>query len=165
MAAEIELTRTPGDRKVYTLQGVGTLRLHGWLSRSATARAGEREWEISRRGLFSATMEAVDAAGTVVGAFRGRAIRRGGALRWGDREYVLRPASRWRERYALVDGERELAVFDGKGWGKRPVAMIIEDATAVEPGLLLFCAYVVRRLAEDAGSAAGGASSAAAASA
>jgi len=66
----------------------------------------------------------------------------------------LRPASRWRERYALADGDRELAVLDGKGWGKRPVKITTEDPAAVEPGLLLFAVFVVRGLAEDAGAAA-----------
>jgi hypothetical protein len=66
----------------------------------------------------------------------------------------LRPASRHRERYALADGELELAVFDGKGWGKRPVRVTVNDQEAVEPGLLLFAAFVVRGLAEDAAAAA-----------
>jgi hypothetical protein len=69
-------------------------------------------------------------------------------VRWGDRELELRPASRRRERYALADGDRELATFDGKGWGKRPVKVTVEED--VDPGLLLFGAYVVRQLAEDA---------------
>ena len=46
---------------------------------------------------------------------------------------------------------QELAVFDGKGWGRRPVEVVVEDSAAVEPGLLLFAAFVVRGLAEDAG--------------
>jgi hypothetical protein len=66
----------------------------------------------------------------------------------------LRPVSSWRERYALLDGERELARLDGKGWGKRPVAVSIDEASAVEPGLLLFAVYLVRRLADDANTAA-----------
>ena len=72
-----------------------------------------------------------------------------------SRELELRPASAWRSRYALADGDRELAIFDGKGWGKRPVAVIIDDLSAVDPGLVLFAAFVVRGLAEDASSAAG----------
>ncbi len=73
-------------------------------------------------------------------------------MRWGDRELALRAASNWRERYALADGDRELATFDGKGWGKRPVKVTVEED--VDPGLLLFAAYVVRQLAEDAASVA-----------
>jgi hypothetical protein len=156
---ELELTRTREDRKLYALEGVGTLRLKGWLGRGATAQAGDRTWEIVRRGVFTPATEATDEAGAVAGAFRGRGIRRGGTLTWEGRELTLRPASAWRERYALADGDRELAVFDGKGWGKRPVAVRVEDPRAVEPGLLLFAAFVVRALAEDAGATAGGAAS------
>jgi hypothetical protein len=155
---ELELTRSREDRKLYALDGVGTLRLRGWLSRTATAEADGRSWEIERRGLFTSVFAATDASGTTAGEFRGRTLRRGGTLQWGARELELRPASVWRSRYALADGERELAVFDGKGWGKRPVAVTVDDLGAVEPGLVLFAAFVVRGLAEDsssAGSAAG----------
>ena len=157
---ELELTRTREDRRLYALEGVGTLRLKGWTSRSATATAGDRAWELTRRGVFKTTVEAVDASGTVTGDFDPRVIRRGGALRWGDRTLALRPASVWRERYALADGDRELAVLDGRGWGKRPVTIVVDDLAAVDPGLLLFTAYVVRGLAEDATGAAGGAAAA-----
>jgi hypothetical protein len=162
---ELELTRSPGDRHLYVLDGVGTLRVGGWLSRGATAEAGSDSWQLGRRGMFKAAMQATDAAGGVAGEFEGRALRRGGTLRWDGREYELRPSSMWRERYALADGERELATIEGKGWGKRPVKVTVEDgAGALEPGLLLFAAYVVRALAEDAAAAssaaAGGAATA-----
>ena len=48
-----------------------------------------------------------------------------------------------------------VAVFDGKGWGRRPVKVSVDDPEALEAGLLLFAAFVVRGLAADAGSAAG----------
>jgi hypothetical protein len=157
---ELELTRSREDRKLYVLDGVGMLRLHRWTSRMATAEAEGRSWELERRGIFTSTFEATDVSGTVVGAFRGRTLRRGGTLSWGERELELRPASAWRSRYALADGERELAVLDGKGWGKRPVAIVVDDLRAIDRGLLLFAAFVVRGLAEDASSSAGGASAA-----
>jgi hypothetical protein len=152
---ELELTRSRDDRRRYELEGVGGLHLGGLFSRSATAEAGGSTWSFARRGFFSTTMEATDAAGEVVGSFKARAIKRGGPLEWRGRELVLRPASVWKERYALADGDRELALFDGRSWGKRPVRVSLEDPGAVEPGLLLFCAYVVRGLAEDADAAAG----------
>ena len=34
--AELELTRAADDRRLYVLEGVGTLRLGGWFSRRAT---------------------------------------------------------------------------------------------------------------------------------
>jgi hypothetical protein len=52
------------------------------------------------------------------------------------------------------------AVLDGKGWGKRPVKVTIDDPNAVDPGLLLFAVFVVRRLAEDAATVASSGSSA-----
>ncbi|WCB95048.1 hypothetical protein DSM104299_03790 [Baekduia alba] len=158
---ELELTRTPEDRNVYALDGVGRLWLKGWLSKGATVEARDRSYEISRRGLFAPVTEATDAAGTTIGTFRGRTIKRGGTLTWAGKEYTLRPASLFKERYALTSGDQELATIDGKGWGKRPVAIAVDDATPIDPGLLLFAAFVVRGLAEDASSAAGGASAAA----
>jgi hypothetical protein len=151
---DLELTRTPGDRRLCALDGVGTLRLRGWASRAATAEADGTTWEIRRRGTWRPVIDAADAAGTPVGAFRAGGMRRGGPIRWRGRELTLRPASRWPQRYALADGERELALLDGKGWGRRPVKVTVDDPGALEPGLLLFAAFVVRGLAEDAGAAA-----------
>jgi len=153
--AGLELTRTPGDRRLYALADVGTVRLKGWTSRAARAEASGRTWEIARRGLWRPVVEADDATGTAVGQFRARGARRGGTLRWIDRELTLRPASRWRERYALAAGADELAVFEGKSWGRRPVEVRIDDPSALDPGLLLFAAFVVHGLAKDASAAAG----------
>jgi hypothetical protein len=47
-------------------------------------------------------------------------------------------------------------VLDGKGWGKRPVAVTVDDRSPIDPGLLLFATFVVRGLAEDASSAGSG---------
>jgi hypothetical protein len=153
--ADIELKRSQQDRRLYELEGVGAIRLEGAFSRRATAEAGGRTWRIVRRGFWQQRLQAIDAAGAVVGEFEPRKLRRGGTLRWAGRELELRPASSWRERYALADGDRELAVLDGKGWGKRPVAVTLEGQPGgVEPGLLLFAVFVVRGLAEDAGSSA-----------
>jgi hypothetical protein len=153
--AELELKRVPDDRHCYAVEGVGTLRLDGIWSRSATAEAGQRSWRVSRVGFRKRAVEATDAAGVLVGEFKAAGKRRGGSLRWGEDELALRPASAWRERFALADGERELAVLDGKGWGKRPVTLTVADPDAVDPGLLLFATFVVRGLAEDAAAASG----------
>ena len=151
--AELALTRSSGDRRRFELEGFGTLRLGGWASRWATAEAGERRWGLARRGLLRSRIEATDPAGAVVGTFEGRSLKRGGTLLWDGQEYVLRPDSRWTERYALADGERRVALLDGSGWGKRPVRIDVDD-DAIDPGLLLFTAFVVRALAEDATAAA-----------
>lgn len=159
--ADLELAHSPDDRRLYVLAGVGTLRLQGFASRSAIAEAGSSTWRIGRRGWWPRLIEVSDPTGTAVGVFTPRGLRRGGTVIWAGRELALRPASSWRERYALADGSRELAVIEGKGWGRRPVKVTTDDAGAVEPGLLLFAAFVVRGLAEDAGGAAAAGSTAA----
>ncbi len=159
--ADLELTRTSGDRRLYALGDLGTLRLTGWASRGATAEAGGSTWRIARRGFWRRVIVATDAAGEAVGEFEPRTLRRGGTVRWAGRELVLGPSSSWRERYALAEADRELAVLDGKGWGRRPVTVTVEDPAAVEPGLLLFAAFIVHGLAADAGTASAGGASAA----
>lgn len=148
---KLQLTRTPGDRRLFALEGVGTLRLTGWAPRAGTAEAGSLSWQIKRRGFWSRVIQATDVAGVVVGEYEGRSLRRGGVLRWCDRELALRPDSVWRERYALLEGDRQLAAIEGTSWGKRPVNITVDDhATAFAPGLLLFAAFVVQTLAQDA---------------
>jgi len=158
--AELELARSRDDRRRYEVDGDGSLRLRGLTARGATAEAGAASWTFDRRRLWKRAIEASDATGVVVGSFDPRGLRRGGTLQWGGRDFELRPASWWKERYALVDGDRELAVLDGKGWGKRPVRITVERLDVVEPGLLLFAAFVVRGLAEDASAATSGAATA-----
>jgi hypothetical protein len=158
---DLELTRTSSDRRLYALEGVGTLRLEGLASRSATAEAGGASWRITRRGLWHRRIEAIDESGTQVGEFQPRSLRRGGVLTWSGRELELRPASKWRERYALAEGMRELALLDSKGRSRRPVKVSVDEPEAVDPGLLLFAAFVVRGLAEDANTAAAAGSTAA----
>lgn len=160
--AELELTRAPTDRRLYNLEGVGTLRFSGFTKRSAIAEAGESSWLIARQGFWQRLIEVTDTAGGVVGEFKPNSLRRGGALRWGGRRLVLRPASTWRDRYALVDGERELALLDGKSWGRRPVKVTVDDSAQVGPGLLLFGAFIVRGLAADTDTAAAAGASTAA---
>ncbi|HEX4733556.1 MAG TPA: hypothetical protein VH247_04015 [Thermoleophilaceae bacterium] len=153
--AVIELTRSNEDRRLYELGPLGSLRLEGFWARRATATSAGVTWRIGRVGVFGRAIQCVGAGGALVGEFAPRSIRRGGELHWSGRTFELRPASNWRERYALAAGDVEVAVFEGKGWGKRPVKVDIARPEAIEPGLLLFTAFVVRGLAEDASSAAG----------
>ena len=159
--ADLELTRSQGDRRRYDLARVGTLRLQGLFSRTAVAETDGNRWRFAASGVFQPRATAMDETGTPVGEFQARTFRRGGALRWAGRELMLRPASAWRERYALAEGGSELALFDGASWGRRPVKVTVDDPGALDAGLLLFTAFVVRRLAEDAGSSAAATSSAA----
>jgi hypothetical protein len=147
---ELHLTRTSGDRRLYRLEGVGTVRMGGFFSRSAIAEAGESRWQFSRRGFWQRVLEATDPDGVVVGEFAPRDFRRGGALLWRGRELALRPISTLREQYVLRDGGHELARVEGKSWGRRPVRVSLPRPDALEPGLLLFTIFVVRQLAINA---------------
>ena len=160
--AELELARAPGERRLYLLDGIGSIRFEGLLSRAAAAESNGEQWQLVHRGILGRCSAALDQSGATVGLFEPRTIRRGGELSWNGRQLTLRPASSWRERYTLADGETELAHLDGKAWGRRPIVISVEDSAALEGGLLLFVAFVVRGLAEDASAAAGAAASTAA---
>ena len=47
---ELELERTPQDRRLYALDGVGTLRSEGLFSSSWSAEADGSSWRLVRRG-------------------------------------------------------------------------------------------------------------------
>ncbi len=158
---ELELTRSANDHRLYVLGCAGTLRLEGFFSRNATAEGGGESWHFARTGFWQRVMQATDTSGTVVGEFSPRDLRRGGRLHWAGRELTLHPASSWRERYALAEGERELVLIDGKSWGRRPVKVTLADPGAIELGLLLFAAFIVRQLAVNADSASSAATTAA----
>ena len=111
---ELELTRTPHDRRLYSLDGIGAIRIEGLFSNSATAQAGDKTWRLTRRGIWHPTIEATDDIGAFMGQFVPRDIRRGGTLRWAGHELQLRPVSALRERYALRDQATDLAILDGK---------------------------------------------------
>ena len=127
---------------------------------SPSAEAGNRTHTPRTEPEFESAATAIDAAGVIVGEYIPRDIRRGGTLRWADREFTLCPASALRERYALRERDRDLAVLDGRSWGKRPVKVILHESTQIEPGLLLFAAFIVHRLAATADSSAAGSTAA-----
>jgi hypothetical protein len=148
MAIEFELERVKGDRRLYAFGDVGTVRLEGLFGRNATAEAGHEQWTF-RRSVWTRTIEAVAVSGEIVGEFRGRLLHSGGTIRWNGSDVLLRRGTMWRERYVLEDGRRKLARFDVRAWGRFPVSVCIEVPAEVEPGLLLFAAFVVRAAADD----------------
>ena len=146
--ATVQLTPISRRRRLYALECVGTLRLTGWASRSATAEGGGRAWRFTYRGLRQPVMVAVDDRGAVVGDFRASAPQPGGVLRWTHRALALRPDSLWWDRYVLTEDDRRLATIEGRTWGDGPVNIRVDGAADIGPGLLLFAVFVVGRLAE-----------------
>ena len=91
--AEFELERAAGDRRLYVLGGIGSIRFEGLLSRGATAESNGERWRLARRGLWGRRSVALDEAGATVGRFEPRGIRRGGAITWRGRELTLLSAA------------------------------------------------------------------------
>jgi hypothetical protein len=144
----IELSRDPADGDRWVLDGVGTLRRTGRVSRAATAEAGGARWQIVRRGWVRSGFAATDAStGAVVGELAGRFLKRGETLRWADRDLALRGDGG--DGYVLLDGQRRLAVMTPQRAGRRSLDVVVEDPT-VDPGLLLFMAFVVQAYSDDA---------------
>ena len=149
--AELELKRTDDDRRLYALESVGTLRLEGLGGRMATAEAGAESWHITRRGSGGGPFRPRTRR-TPWSASSSRAACAVGRASLGGRELELRPASCWRERRPRRRRARACRVR-GRGWAP-PVGAW---PTRVRwSWLVLFAAFVVRGLAEDAGAAAGG---------
>ena len=116
---DFELTRASGDRRLFSIPGVGTLRDDGFRAGTTTATSadGDASWTLSKHGFWRRTIRASDAVGTVIGEFTGRTFSRGGRLWWDGREMTIDATSTWRSRFALVEDGRDLVVFDAKGWG------------------------------------------------
>lgn len=141
-----ELVPSPGDRRLYAVKGIGTVRVTGWTWHAATAEAHGRSWQITRQRIWPSVIQAADAAGDIVGEFRGRRLHHNTTLRWFDRELALTTDRLRCDRYILVEDDRTLATIDGTGSGKHPLNITINGTAEVDPGLLLFAAYVVRTL-------------------
>lgn len=111
---ELELTRSPDDRKRFVLEGVGELRKDGWMKQSSTLTAADgRIWTADRKGLRQRVVIADQAGGEPARFEAAGTFKRGGRLTVGEEVYELGASSRWKERYALVrDGQESR---DGRG--------------------------------------------------
>ena len=145
---QTELAPDPDDRDRWVLPGVGTFLRTGRTSRAATAEAAGRTWKIQRRGLVRTGFIATDESGEPAGELKNPTMGSGETLRWNGRELALRYDDAHRA-HALSDGDRALARFAPKVAGKRPLDVVIEDPD-VDPGLLLFAAFIVQAYADDA---------------
>jgi hypothetical protein len=140
------------DRRLFTLgtvsgEPIGTMRLHGLASSTATAEAGGASWTFTRR-LLSRAAHATNAAGAEVGTWLPRTFRRGGTFSWEGRPVVLSPNSSWREDYTLLDNGDRVAVVRRPGRCSPSIRLTIETREPV-PGFVLFVAFVVLRIADD----------------
>jgi hypothetical protein len=161
---ELRLTRSPEDRKLFVLAGVGTIRNGSWFQRSAElcAETGT-SWQVDRKG-FRARPVFTDGAGGEPARFEGYGtFKRGGKLTTADgATYELKPSSHFKERYALAAEGRELATIEASGWSaKRPVTVELGGETEVDDLVLLAACWLVQQYAQDSAAVAAGGAAAA----
>ncbi|MGI8428091.1 MAG: hypothetical protein ACR2OB_02030 [Solirubrobacteraceae bacterium] len=118
-----------------------------------------------RTGFGRSRIELRDAGGSVVGGFvPSGAFKRGGEVELQGRRLSWEPSSRWKSHFLLRDGERELAHFEARSSGKRPVKVRVEDSPSADELAVLFGCWLAKVAADDAMTAAAAASSVAATS-
>jgi hypothetical protein len=152
--SRLELARSPEDPRLYVLPGVGELRTGGLLTGGRVeATAGGRTYTFATRGRVRRVPTATDAFGEEVGQRSGSE-----SLVWRSTPWDLRPSFEGPVAfYALArpGEEREVARLLPTGWGKRPVPIVVDDSARLDPGLVLFAIFVMRRVNDEMIRAAG----------
>jgi hypothetical protein len=143
---EIELTRSPDEKRRLDLPGVGTVRFENmWGTKLRLSAPGHGEWRVvrSRRGVAVSDMD-----GAAVASFDGARVEHGDVV-----VEVRAPQPGLLERrppFVVVEGERELARIEPKVWSEKPTAVTIvdDDFAARHPLLLLLALYRTQLIAQ-----------------
>jgi hypothetical protein len=153
---ELELTRSPDDKRRLDLAGIGSVRFENiWGTKLRITAPGHGEWRVerSRRG-----MTVSDADGMAVAAFAGARIEHGDVVvevRTQHQGLLER-----RPPFLLVAGDRPLGRVAPSVWSEKPVAVTVvdENFAARYPLLFLLALYRAQLIAASrfAGAAAGG---------
>jgi hypothetical protein len=135
---ELQLIRSPDDKRRLDLPGVGSLRFENlWGTKLRITAPGHGEWRIVRRR-SGVTVSAAD--GTTAAAFTDRGVEHGGVV-----VEVTTPHQGLLERrpFVLVQGDRELARMAPSVWSEKPTAVTLvdQDFAARHPLLLLLALY------------------------
>lgn len=149
---------TPRGRAM-EMPGVGVLRdVRSFSGRCTAEPVDGRVREFTVDGVFRRVYRASEPSGAEVGEYRReKALRRDGALSWYGVEYRLVQNGTWRPVYALRRADRDLLTLKPYSIGPRRVSARPTGLEPVEPGLELFCAWLVFRFSrEDASAAAAG---------
>ncbi len=146
---ELPLTRSTDDRRRFEIDGVGALRRFGLFARGAELRTVTgRTLRARPRGWPGRRSEATDEAGGVVGEFElAWRMRRSGTLTWQGLPHQVTTESSWRNRYLLSRDDRPLLSVRCRGWGRTPATLTVHDRS-LDPGLVLFTAWLVQQFVE-----------------
>jgi hypothetical protein len=155
---ELQLIRSPDDKRRLDLHGVGSVRFENtWGTKLCLSAPGHVDWRIAGRARRGATT-ATDATGAVVATLVGRRVEHG--HRALDVTTPHQGIFERRPPFVLVEGDREMARVAPQVWSEKPVDVTLmdEEFAAEQPQLLLFALWVACRIAasRQAGAAAGG---------
>jgi hypothetical protein len=152
---ELQLTRSPDDKRRLYLPGVGTVRFENfWGTKLRITAPGHGEWRVVR-GRRGVTVS--DANGMEVAAFAGARVEHGDVAV----EVRTQPQGLLERRppFLVFEGDRELARVAPSVWSEKPTAVTVvdEDFAARHPLLLLLALYRAQLIAQSqfAGAAAG----------
>lgn len=138
------------------MPGVGALRdVRPFRGRCTADPVDGRVRRFTVHGVLDRVYRATEESGAEVGGYRRtRVWRRDGALTWYGREYDLVQTGTWRRVFALRRAGQDLLTLRAYAMGPRRVSSRPTGSEPVEPGLELFCAWLVFRFSQEDASAA-----------
>jgi hypothetical protein len=142
---ELQLIRSPDDKRRVDLDGVGTVRFENlWGTKLRLSAPGHGEWRVVRR---RRRVTVSDADGMTVAEFAGGGVEQGdvGIQVTTPHEGLFA----WRTPFLLVAGDRELARVGPSVWSEKPLAVTIldDDFVARNPLLFLLALYSAQLVA------------------
>jgi hypothetical protein len=137
--SELQLTRSPDDKRRLDLPGVGSLRFENiWGTKLRLSAPGHGEWRVvrGRRGITVS-----DPDGRSVASVVDTGVEHGDIA-----IAVTTPHQGLLDRrppFVLLEGDRELARMEPSVWSEKPTAVTLldEDFAARHPLLLLLALY------------------------
>jgi hypothetical protein len=156
---ELQLLRSPDDKRRLDLAGVGYVRFENmWGTKLVLVAASAGEWRVAGRLMFRGETTATDAAGTTVAKIAGNRVE------YGDRTVeVTTPHEGLLEKrppYLVVENGREIAHVASQAWSEKPldVSILDEEFVTTDPLLFLLALYTAQLISarRSASAAAGG---------
>ena len=131
--------------RVMEMAGVGALDDVRWWGGACTARPDDgRTLHLAVSGLVNRVYRAVDPAGGEVATYRRERVwRRDGTLTWRGMDHELVQEGTLRRTFALRRSGRDLLTLKYFAIGPRRVNVRVTGVEEVEPGLVLYCAWLV----------------------
>jgi hypothetical protein len=143
---ELQLTRSPDDKRRLDLPGVGYLRFENmWGTKLRLCAPGQGQWRVARsRGGPTVTGE----DGATAATFAGAGVERDGVAI--EVRAPLQGLFERRPPFLLVNGDRELARVASAVWSEKPTAVTLldEEFVAQHPLLFLLALYRAQLVAQ-----------------